>query len=196
MFYKVSRFLFRLFFQHICHWKVEGRENLPRKGPVVVICNHVSYWDPIVLGAALDRTVFFMAKEELFRIPLLAQVIRAWGAFPVNRNISDQAAFRKALKLLKMGQVLGIYPEGTRSKHGGLQPFQDGAFLLASLSNAPVLPVAVRDTKHIFSKGRFHTFSVRIGKPFKMPSGRLKGEELKEYKRLAWETVKGLLEQQ
>ncbi|GAW93226.1 lysophospholipid acyltransferase family protein [Calderihabitans maritimus] len=164
MFYTVAKQIVLLFFRICCRWQVVGKENLPPQGPVVVVANHVSYWDPPVLGVALPRQIHFMAKEELFRIPLLGPLIRILGAFPVKRGKSDRAALKAGLQLLQEGKVLGLFPEGTRSKTGQLLPFQPGAALLALKAGVPIVPVALQGSRQILRRFR-PTVRVVIGKP-------------------------------
>lgn len=98
------------------HWEIRGAENLPATGGVLLVANHVSYWDPVSIICAFRRQVFFMAKSELFKIPLVGYAVRSSGAFPVHRDVTDRNAVRTALRLLQAGEVVGIFPEGTRSK--------------------------------------------------------------------------------
>ncbi|SHE73838.1 1-acyl-sn-glycerol-3-phosphate acyltransferase [Desulfofundulus australicus DSM 11792] len=160
MFYRVARAICRIVLALVRRWEVVGAHHLPPSGGVLVVSNHVSYWDPVVVGCALDRQVHFIAKAELFRIPLLGPVIRALGAFPVRRGGGDRQAVRRALELLKQGRVVGIFPEGTRSKSGELLEPHMGAAMLALRAKVPVLPVAVINTRGLFGKVR-----VNIGKP-------------------------------
>ncbi|MGB9802573.1 lysophospholipid acyltransferase family protein [Desulfofundulus sp.] len=160
MFYRFARAVCRVILVLVRRWEVVGADNLPRSGGVLVVSNHVSYWDPVVVGCALTRQVHFIAKAELFRIPLLGTVITALGAFPVRRGGGDRQAIRRALELLKQGRVVGIFPEGTRSKSGELLEPHLGAAMLALRAKVPVLPVAVINTRGVFGKVR-----VYIGKP-------------------------------
>lgn len=154
-------------------WNVEGAGNLPPEGGVMVVANHQSYWDPLVLGAALPRRVYFMAKEELFRIPVLAWIIRVWGAFPVRREGFDRKALKTATDHLMRGHVLGIFPEGQRSHTGRLLPAQPGAAILALKTGVPVVPVALIGTRGVCGKVK-----VRVGKPFYLTGE--KGKPLRE----------------
>lgn len=165
MFYRFARSLFRFLFVVFCRWEVEGLENLPERGPFIVVANHVSYWDPIAVGCALPRQVFFMAKKELFSYPVFGTVLRWLGAFPVNRGEPDRAALKRAFNLLKDGEVLGIFPEGTRSKTGEMLTPYSGAAYLALRAGVPVCPVALIGTNKIFYRGLFRKFKVRIGAP-------------------------------
>ncbi|CEP67702.1 1-acyl-sn-glycerol-3-phosphate acyltransferase [Moorella glycerini] len=164
MFYQFAKFVCYLFLRFFCRWEVQGRENFPLEGPVIVIANHISYLDPVAVGVAAPRTVRFMAKEELFHIPIVNWIITGLHAFPVRRGRSDRAALKAALEVLHDGQVLGMFPEGTRSKDGRLLPFQHGAALLALKTGAPLLPVAVKNTNRVFRGGRI---KVIIGQPLK-----------------------------
>jgi len=163
--YGFARGFFKIIFTYCARWKVTGKKNIPMKGPVVVVCNHISLWDPVAVGVALDRQVFFMAKEELFRYPVFGAILRRLGAFPVKRGQSDREAIKKSLEVLRKGNILGVFPEGHRIASGKLGQFQEGAVHLAIKCNAAILPVGVKGTRGMFRKFRFHPFSVRIGQP-------------------------------
>ncbi|OIQ60702.1 1-acyl-sn-glycerol-3-phosphate acyltransferase [Moorella thermoacetica] len=170
VFYQFAKFVCYLFLRFICRWEVRGRENIPAGGPVVIVANHISYLDPVVVGVAFPRMVRFMAKEELFHIPLFKYIIRGLQAFPVRRGESDRAALKTALQILRQGQVLGIFPEGTRSPDGRLLPFQAGAAVLALKTGATLLPVAIKDTNRVFRGGHIR---ITFGRPLKITtSGR------------------------
>ncbi|HAA89483.1 MAG: 1-acyl-sn-glycerol-3-phosphate acyltransferase PlsC [Thermoanaerobacterales bacterium 50_218] len=163
MLYRIGQALFRFLFACFCRWEVIGLENFPMEGPVIVVANHVSYWDPIVVGSALPRQVHFMAKKELFFYPVLGFLIRRLGAFPVDRRRADRSAIKKGLEILKNGRVLGIFPEGTRSKTGEILAPYSGAAYFAVKTGAPVCPVALEGTRKIFSLGFFRKVRVKIG---------------------------------
>lgn len=156
-------------------WKILGLENMPTEGPVILAINHQSFWDPIVAGSSLPRKVFFMAKEELFEIPVLGKIYSKLGAFPVKRGQGDMNAIRQSLAILKEGRVLGLFPEGTRSKDGELQKALPGMVLLMEKSKAAVVPIKVFGTRNLLTKG-WGNISVVIGKPmtaqmFPVPAG-------------------------
>ena len=113
MWYRFVQLLFSILFRIIYRLRVIGRENIPRKGPVVIACNHVSLLDPPMVGTASSRPVHFMAKSELF-VPVLGTLYKSLGAFPVHRGAGDAHAIRTALTILKHQEVLGIFPEGHR----------------------------------------------------------------------------------
>jgi len=164
MLYRFLRWLSRCFF-FLCGWKVEGIENVPATGPLIIAANHVSNWDPVAVGAALTRTVYFMAKEEMFENQILAKFFSAIHAFPVKRGTPDRKAIRKALELLSKGQVVGMFPEGTRSKTGELRKPQPGVAMIALKAKAQVVPVACIGTRGLVPCGWRRPFVIRIGKP-------------------------------
>ncbi|NLM22027.1 MAG: 1-acyl-sn-glycerol-3-phosphate acyltransferase [Peptococcaceae bacterium] len=145
-------------------YRVQGLENVPAEGPFIVACNHLSLWDPVIVGCALPRPIIFMAKAELFDIPFVGIIIKGLHAFPVRRGHSDIAAIKKALTVLKNNAVLGIFPEGTRSKTGELQEAMTGVVLIMEKSGAPVLPVKIYGSRGLLKQKR-GTMGVIIGKP-------------------------------
>jgi len=154
----------------LCRWRVEGKKNVPPRGGAIVACNHVSYLDPVMVGAAMaPRRMYYMAKSELFRVPLLSALIARLGAFPVQRGTADRRALRTALRLLKAGELVLMFPEGTRSKDGNLQPPELGIAHLVAHARVPVLPVAVAGTHKLLPRDSFiprpARVQVRIGKP-------------------------------
>ena len=155
----------RLFARH----EVEGIENVPRSGPLLVISNHLSNVDPSLLGISLPRDLHFLAKQELFRLPVIRNILRSYGAFPIHRDGRDIRAMKWALGLLENGNALAVFPEGTR-KPQGLGKFNLGAALLHLRSGAPILPVAITGTSHLISSARIFSptgaIKVRIGDPF------------------------------
>lgn len=121
--------------------KVHGLENVPRSGATVVACNHVSSWDPPVVGVAINRKLEFMAKKQLFEKPLLAAVLRGLRVFPVDRERNDIGAIKEALRRLRAGRAVGIFVQGTRNQ-GDLAAL-DGAAYMAQRSNATLVPTAI-----------------------------------------------------
>lgn len=178
-----------IFVLFLRRWKVYGRENIPAEGGLIVVSNHVSYWDPIVVGSALTRKVFFMAKVELFSIPLLGRFIAGCGAFPVHRMGSDAGAIKKALLLLRQKQVVGIFPEGSRSHNDELLSPHVGVAMLTLRSNAPVLPVAILGTKGVFGKVR-----VFIGKPVKFTDAGKGKENYQKVSAAVMREIAGLID--
>ncbi len=127
----------------IYRFDVSGHEHFPKEGGVLICSNHIHALDPPVVGILAPRPVHFMAKEELFNAPILKTLIPRLNAFPVKRGMSDREAMRKAIQLLKDGNVVGLFPEGTRSKDGQLKKGLAGAGFFALRGNAVVVPTAI-----------------------------------------------------
>ena len=144
--------------------RVSGTKNVPLDGGLVVAANHRSYLDPPLLGTWFPRTVHFMAKQELFKLFVFGRMIRALHAFPVDRDRADVASIRQALRILKRGDVVGIFPEGTRNLEGEAQA-RGGAVLLAATAHCPIVPVALVNTQYAVRRLRASKVEVRIGKP-------------------------------
>jgi 1-acyl-sn-glycerol-3-phosphate acyltransferase len=158
----------RLIMQLVWRAKAYGTENVPATGPVIVACNHVSYLDPPGMGCFCPRRVQYMAKKELFEIPVLGRGIAAVGAYPVDREGSATAAIKRSLEILRAGGCIGIFPEGTRNPTGEVQP-QTGVALLASLAKAPVVPACIVGTDRA---KRFPQIKVAFGPPLQLPADR------------------------
>lgn len=146
-------------------WEVIGREYVPTSGSLIVASNHASNMDPLLLGIAVPRKVRFMAKEELFKNPILGWFCRTLGAFPVRRGASDRNAIKKAFEILSTGQVLAIFPEGTRSKDGQLQQLAPGAMMIAVKSQTTVVPAAIQGSFKLSISNPFPKIRIVFGKP-------------------------------
>jgi 1-acyl-sn-glycerol-3-phosphate acyltransferase len=153
-----------------------GRERVPREGALMVCANHISTLDPPLIPAFLPRNdSWSMAKAEYFEKSWLQTwIFTAFHAFPVTRHSADRAAIRRATAILREGQVLVLYPEGTRITSGGLHGPEPGAGFIAMLSGAPVLPVAVSGSREVFGKGfklpRRAPLRLEFGEPFRIAS--------------------------
>lgn len=161
--YDFAKGMFRFQFK-LMGWNIQGMENMPAEGPVILAINHLSIWDPLVAASSLQRKVSFMAKEELFSIPVLGKIFSKLGAFPVKRGQGDMNAIRQSLAILKEGRVLGLFPEGTRSKTGEIQKGLPGMVLLMEKSKASVVPIKMFGTRHLLTKG-WGNIAVVVGKP-------------------------------
>lgn len=169
MFYWFCWLVMRGFFRLFGGLTIAGLENVPRSGPVILAPNHIHGFDPPLVGVCVPRRCAFMAKEELFRNPLLGALIRALGAFPVRRGAPDRAALRRAIETLERGGALVLFPEGTRSPDGHLQSAELGIGLIALRTGAPIVPVRISGTRELLPPGaRFPRRSkvrVRFGPP-------------------------------
>ncbi len=146
--YSASRLVLGAVFRVLTGWRIVGREQVPRTGGLIVASNHVSYWDPPLIGAALPREISFLAKEELFRTPLLGAVIRAYNAIPIRRGVADLSGMARAIEVLKQGGALLMFPEGTRRRDGDLHPARPGVGMLAVNAEVPILPVFIAGSGH------------------------------------------------
>ncbi|HSF06025.1 MAG TPA: lysophospholipid acyltransferase family protein [Methylomirabilota bacterium] len=172
------------------YWRIQGRgrEHVPRSGPVLLVANHSSVIDPPLIGGMTPRPVSFLAKAELFEIPLLGGLIRQLNAHPVRREGADPAAMRTALRVLENGGTLLVFPEGTRGQEGVLRAGKPGAGMLAVLSGAAVVPVYVRGSGRAWPRGR------RIPRPTKVtvafgPPLRFGGEDDVRSKKESYEAA-------
>ncbi len=167
-------FKIRPIFKSLLRIKVEGIENIPLENGCILASNHRSNLDPFVLNTVSPRPIFFMAKQELFKVPILGWLIKKAGAIPVKRNKRDIGALKKTVSLLNEGYCVGIFPEGTRAKPGEFRKPQSGIGLIVSKTDSPVIPVKIEGTDLIYPAGsKFpkigkSTIKVKIGKPIKI----------------------------
>jgi 1-acyl-sn-glycerol-3-phosphate acyltransferase len=153
-------------------YEVDGRESVPPRGPVIIVANHVSNFDPPLMSISFPRRVWFLAKKELFKGPG-NWFFTKYGAYPVNRSGTDVAAYRWALDKLAHDQCLMVFPEGTRSPSGGMRKAQPGVVRLAMKSQATIVPVGITGTENLKSELRVFyptgRLRVNIGRPFTLP---------------------------
>ena len=157
--------------------RIEGdTDAIPREGPVILAANHISNADAVLIGAfltpRLGRRIHWLGKKEMFDWPVVGFVARNGGVVPVDRGAADVEAFRVARRILDAGNVLMVFPEGTRSPTGELQPPKDGLAMLALRTDATIVPIGISNTDRIWPKGRPIPFpgkhaTMRIGEPFK-----------------------------
>lgn len=158
----IFSFLFRILFRA----EIIRANNMPPEGGVILAANHLSNWDPPLLATFLSRPVSYMAKKELFDIPIFNQIIRKCHAFPVRRGAADRGAIKAALEELKRGRCVGLFPEGTRSRDGRVHKAEAGVALLAAMGKVPVVPAAIIGTDKIFSRGSFFPqLTIMYGEP-------------------------------
>jgi len=144
--------------------EVYGAERVPLTGGLVVAANHFSWIDPPALGAACPRTLYFMAKVEAHRVPGLGQLLRSFGAFPVRRGESDRDAVRTMREIVRDGNALGMFPEGTRQLEGVPGSAQPGAAMVAITEGVPLIPAAIHGSQ-VWKPGNFAPVSLAWGEP-------------------------------
>lgn len=156
---------------------IEGEEFIPRTGPTILAANHVSFIDPIIIAVSVRRPVRFMAKKELFRVPLFGWLLRQFGTFPINRNRINLQAFKQATSLLEAGEVVAMFPEGTRGDGVELRPAKPGIGLIAARTGAPVIPVLHLGTEKVLPRGawfpRPHRIVIKFGAPLRFAEGQI-----------------------
>lgn len=185
--YWLLRYGIRLLIALILPWHmhVQGRENVPGEGGLLVISNHIATADPPLLGALFPRPLHFMAKVEWFKNPVIGYLARQFLCFPVVRHTADRAALRYTLALLERGQAVAVYPEGTRAEDARIHPPEAGAGFLARQARVPILPVATYGGEKVMPKGSHiprpaHAYLV-YGKPFHLPERKMTNQEAADY---------------
>jgi 1-acyl-sn-glycerol-3-phosphate acyltransferase len=159
--YQLAHFLAERFFSLVLQGEAEGIENLPKEGPVLIAGNHLSLLDPPMFGGILPRESYFFARNTLFKPGFVEKRLHELNAIPVRRDEdSDVGALKKTLKVLKEGEALIYFPEGTRSLDGKLQRAKPGIGLIACKTRAPVLPARIFNS-HIIAGGKSHSMSLR-----------------------------------
>lgn len=152
MIYRFCRGLLRLIYKFLFRLKAHGKEHVPQEGGVLLCSNHISLLDPPTVGILLDRKVHFMAKKELFDVFAFGWLIKQLGAFPVKRGGVSKESIKTSLSILRTGNVMGIFPEGTRSKDEDGGSGKRGAAMFALRSDAVVIPVAIIGNYKLFKK--------------------------------------------
>ena len=169
--YGASNLFFKSALRAFGKCEVVGKENVPREGALIVVSNHISNIDPVILNVSIPRRVKFMAKAELFEKPLISNLFKAYGAFPINENGREFQAINHSLAILNRKDAMGIFPEGAMNP-GSLGKAMLGTAMIAMMSDAPILPVGITGTESVerwrqicYPKG---TFKIAIGKPFSL----------------------------
>ena len=190
--YRLGRIGCKIFLTLFGPTKAYFTENVPAEGPVCLMPNHVSYLDPPVAGTFLKRKVYFMAKAELFKVPVLGPLIRSFGAFPVTRGVADRRALARAMELMRAGEVVNIFPEGKRSETGEICEPNRGSFDLALKCGAVIVPALIVGTEKSLStlNPKIHKAPVKVlyGKPLEpekykdLPKDELLSNLVKDWK--------------
>jgi 1-acyl-sn-glycerol-3-phosphate acyltransferase len=162
---RLVRGLLYALFWVLIRFRIEHVERTPATGPVIVVSNHLHNADPILTEVAFPRSVHYMAKKEVFGVPVVRSIVRWVGAFPVDRGKADRSAIRRANTALQQGIPVGLFPEGTRSPNRALQRAHSGAGLLALSSGAPVLPLIVTGTEKLPFNGKRGRIQAQLPMP-------------------------------
>ena len=184
--YGTARLLAQFVFICLFMVRVSGRRNIPRKGGAILASNHQSFLDPVLIGLGLWQRVHFMARAELFDIPIFDRLISALNAFPVRRTVADRKAIREAVSKASAGDLVVVFPEGTRIDHGGLGEMQPGAAFIAKRARCPIVPVAIYGAHRAWPTRYkiFHLAPIRVAfAPPIDPAGRDDKEILEEIRK-------------
>lgn len=170
--YKTMQVLARFFTTQLFQLQVCGLENVPRTGGALLLANHQSYLDPVLVGTRLRRPITFMADSDLFKNKYFGWLIRNLHAFPVRQGKGDVGAIKQSIQLLHDGHMLNIYPEGSRSTDGEIAPIQSGIALILRRADVPIIPVLIDGAYKAWPRHRklFQAFPVRLwyGKPLEI----------------------------
>ncbi|HEX6593448.1 MAG TPA: lysophospholipid acyltransferase family protein [Bacillota bacterium] len=188
--YHIAKFVVSLLLYPLYRIQVIGKEHIPKEGPVIICSNHISNLDPPVVGITSPRDIHFMAKDELFEKKWMNKLLRGIQAFPVKRGLTDRNALRKGIKVLKNNQVLGLFPEGTRSKTGKLGKPLAGAGFFALRSEAVVIPCAIMGPYKPFKR-----LKVVYGAPLNMEYYRSEKVSAQDASNAIMEEIQKLIEQ-
>lgn len=180
--YAFCRGLCRTAMSVLFDFKAYGTEHVPKEGGVLIVMNHESYLDPMAVGIRIYRPMSFMAKSELFEVPVFGRLIYGLGAFPVRQGRGDKAAIEETIARLQEGHMLTIFPEGSRSEDGQLQPIQKGVALVVRRANVPIVPAVIIGSFKAWPRGQAlpnsHPVRVLYGPP--LESKGLKGEQISQ----------------
>ncbi len=199
MFYDVFHLIIFVIAKLFFRIKVIGHSNIPNKDGVIIAANHVSYLDPPFIGCVICRRANFMARDDLFRNPVFAWILRNCKSFPVKRGTGDSGAIKEAVRRLKKGEPVLLFPEGTRSKDGNLREGRPGVGMIVALSGAKVVPAFIKGPEEVLPKDskkiRFKKVTVAFGKPidFKEMIEKNRGDK-KMFDNITHEIMKGIAE--
>lgn len=181
MVYRGSQWIFRVLFWLLFRWEVRGTEHLTRTGGGLLVCNHTSFLDPPLAGAPWPRPIHYLAREDLFNVPILAGWMRACRTIPITRGPGSLYSLRRAIEVIKHGGVVLMFPEGTRSPDGRLQPARGGVGFVIKMTGAPVYPCYIQGAFEAWPRHREWPrpgkIRVTYGPPARLPAD-LAPEEL------------------
>ena len=193
----VSRVIIFPIYRLIFRGNLLGRQNIPKEGSFILVSNHGSLLDPPLLGHAIGRNISFMAKSELFSVPILGFIIKSCGAYPVKRGIVDKTTIKTACQKLSNDNSIGIFIDGTRQKNGRVNKPKQGAALLSFKNQKLLLPVAIINSHRLarlkFFIPFFTKIVIKVGKPIPPPESASKNDLIKVTNHLQ-ETINNMLE--
>src|SRR5262245_10011826 len=167
--YRIPWSLLHVIFGVYFRWRVYNPERVPSQGPIIFASNHASFLDPPLIGTAVDREINYLARESLFRFPVIGWLLREWNCVPVDREGGGAKGLKAILDRLLAGGAIILFPEGTRTRDGRLQPARSGIGLAVIKSNAPVVPVRVFGTYEAYGRHiripRPHRVAIKFGQP-------------------------------
>jgi 1-acyl-sn-glycerol-3-phosphate acyltransferase len=195
--YSLSKAIAKTFFSY----RVFGAENMIEEGPCIIAANHCSYLDPPLVGVAFRRGIHYLARKSLLDVPVLGPILPELNVIPVDQKNADRSALMGAIRVVRNGGAVLIFPEGTRSLDGQLQEAQPGIGMIAAKSGAPIVPVAIRGSFEILPRGamipKSGQISLSIGAPLQMRSvsetrdyGKASAQVVKEISRLLGASAK------
>ena len=162
VFYSFLKLIITILFKMLYRVEVSGYENIPKNGKLILCSNHLSYVDPLIIVGFFSRHVYFMAKKEVFNSRVLGEIVSFLNAFSVSRDSLDRKAIKNSIEILNSGEVLCMFPEGTRSTEGVIRDGHKGVGLISILSSSPILPMALSGTNKIIQKPRKRIFFPKV----------------------------------
>lgn len=196
MFYKIMHMIINVVFVPFFSMTIQNKENIPKDENYIIIANHVSNFDPLLLALAWERPMHIMAKQELFKIIIVGKVLEWLKMIPVKRGEADRKAIKEALEYLKNGEILALFPEGTRNKEKkGLLAFQTGAAFFSKSTGTKILPVAISGTDKI-KISLFNRINFKVGKPVAINEhydGKISSKELEDFSQMLRTDMERLL---
>jgi 1-acyl-sn-glycerol-3-phosphate acyltransferase len=182
--YHLSRFIAKVFFR----FRILHRERMIQTGPVLLASNHQSYFDPPLVGNVSDRAIYFLARSSLLNVPVLGWVLPKLNVIPVNQEGVDRSALKGIIKVLKQGECALVFPEGSRTLNGELQPGQPGVGLIIARTLAPVVPVRIFGAHEALPRGggiHLHPITIVVGEPIYFSEADLQPRDKNLYARLS-----------
>ena len=154
LFYALSQFVVWFLFILLAGFRRFGCRNIPRRGGCIIACSHQSFLDPVIIGFSSSRAVNYLARSSLFKRGIFAALIRSYGAMELERDEADMKALKKCVERLRRGEIVLLFPEGTRTRTGEIGPLKPGVFLISSRAGVPVVPAAVEGSLKAWPRGR------------------------------------------